>query len=633
MVGCIPPGVAGQQARVKRTSAGVVTAKPAAALVRCLLLAAIALGGACTAAEPTGDRTERVSRPGEYRGYSEKLYSDRVLESRYVTVRDGTKLAVDIFLPAEDGKAADGRFPLVWMHTPYRRARIGTDGKRISILADSDTGLLHLTDYGYAVAAVDTRGRGASFGARRGFLDRTEAQDAYDMTEWFAAQSWSDGNIGIAGCSYNGASTLHAATTAPPHLKAIAPGCFAFDSYRFAARGGILAQFNTRPESPEQDYGYGVAPVDEDTDGSMAAAAIEMHYEGTPMGELWRGMPFRDDVSPLLDTDFWRETSPASYIETIEKSGVGIFMWGNWLDEGSFQQVLAFNNLDNPRKLWMGGWGHCETGDFPMHTELLRFFDFYLKNIDNGWEDEPPVYYYTIGAARGRQWSTAEGWPPKNVETKELYLGGNARKGETGQLQAAARERESVVGQFQVDYSPACADSNVDLYFLFRPCVMDRQGISYVTPELAHDVHVLGHPILDLQVSISSEDADLFAYLEVVAPDGEVSILTHGRLRVSHRLEQAPELDYMGVPYHRGGRADVAKSTPGQVVRLRFDLLPTSTVVAAGSRLRLTLAGADPRQRFRTIMFDPPPVISVHNLDDLPSVLSLPVASDPRAGK
>ena len=109
-------------------------------------------------------------------------------------------------------------------------------------------------------------------------------------------------------------------------------------------------------------------------------------------------MPFRDDVSPLLNVPFWREVSVATYADVIERSGVAIFIWGNWLDEGSFEATLAFNNLRNPRKLWMGGFSHCQVGDFPMGVELLRFFDRYLKHIDNGWDREPPVYYYTVNA-------------------------------------------------------------------------------------------------------------------------------------------------------------------------------------------------------------------------------------------
>ncbi len=102
-------------------------------------------------------------------------------------------------------------------------------------------------------------------------------------------------------------------TMMAPHLKAIAPGCTDFDKYGFVSRGGITAQFNTRPENPGQDYGQGVVPVTSDTEGKQAAAAIDEHLKGTPMAELLGGMRYRDDVSPLLGVPFWRESSVATY--------------------------------------------------------------------------------------------------------------------------------------------------------------------------------------------------------------------------------------------------------------------------------------------------------------------------------
>lgn len=584
-----------------------------------LILVSALIGSACQ------HQIQKVSRPGEYLGYSKKLYSQWIVTSQYVKVRDGTRLAVDIFRPAVNGKPVKDRLPVIWTHTPYRRAYFDDDGRRVSIL--ERMGLLDILKYGYVVAAVDTRGRGASFGVRRGFLDRTEARDAYDMTEWFAAQPWSDGNIGITGCSYMGASTLHAASVAPPHLKAIAPGCFGFDAYGFVSRGGITAQFNTRPENPQQDYGYGVAPVDTDTNGTLAGEAIEMHKYGTPMAELWRGMPFRDDVSPLVKTRFWHETSAASYIRTIEQSGAGIFMWGNWLDEGSFEVVLAYNNLDNPRKLWMGGWGHCQTGDFPMTVELLRFFDHFLKYVDNGWEREPPVYYYTIGAPKDHEWTQAASWPPAGIIKSDLFLNGEAERGEPGILEPSLSKSTRENDSFKVNYKPVCKDK-VDLYFIFWPCVIKDHGLSYQTGKLTRDIHIIGHPIVELTISATTEDADVFAYLEDIAPDGAISIMTHGRLRASHRLESPPPFtNYMGIPYHRSNRADIHKLVPGDLVRMRMDLLPTSTIVKAGHRLRLTLAGADPRQRSRSVSFDPPPVISIHHSADAPSNIILPLVS------
>jgi hypothetical protein len=576
----------------------------------------------------------RESRPGVYRGYSEARYSEWTKKSQYVAVRDGVRLAVDIYRPAVNGRAVDERFPVIWTHTPYRRAYVEPTGKIMTSIERQ--GWLELVKYGYVLAAVDTRGRGASFGVRRGFQDRTEARDAYDVTEWLAAQPWSTGAIGVTGCSYVGGTTWHAATTMAPHLRAIAPGCTDFDKYGFVSRGGVTAQFNTRPEDPGRDFGQGVLPVDEDKDGKVAQAAIAAHAAGTPMAELWRGMPYRDDVSPLLGVPFWREASVATYREDIERSGIGVFIWGNWLDEGSFEATLAFNNLRNPRKLWMGAWGHCQVGDFPMATELLRFFDHFLKNVDNGWEREPPIYYRTVNAPAGKEWSSAREWPLKEAKRNVLHLAGDAGGASHGglSLQPATTAAEAA-DRFVVDYKPQCtapgtgAGVRVDTEFMMWPCLVENHGVSYTSEPLAADLHIAGHAIADLWIASSASDADVFVYLENVTPSGDLEIVTHGRLRASHRAEQpAPYREYMGVPYHRGNRSDAQPLTPGKPVRLRLDLLPTSTIIKAGHRLRLTIAGADPRQRSRTVQFDPPPTIAVYRDQQRPSQLALPVRTD-----
>ncbi|WP_129645678.1 CocE/NonD family hydrolase [Peristeroidobacter agariperforans] len=564
----------------------------------------------------------KESRPGVYRGYSEARFSEWQKTSQYVAMSDGVKLAVDIYRPAVNGRAVDEKLPVVWIHTPYRRAYTDPKGNLVNPLERLN--LMPLLNHGYVLAAVDTRGRGASFGARRGFQDRTEARDAYEMTEWFASQPWSTGAIGVAGCSYLGGTTWHAATMMAPHLKAIAPGCTDFDKYGFVSRGGITAQFNTRPENPGQDFGQGVAPVQSDADGKQAQAAIAEHAKGTPMAELWAGMRYRDDVSPLLKVPFWRESSVATYAKEIERSGVGIFIWGNWLDEGSFEATLAYNNLDNPRKLWMGEWGHCEVGDFPMATEFLRFFDHFLKKVDNGWQREAPIYYRTVNAPAGNEWSSTDKWPLANARNQTLHIGGTASPGVPGQLTNKA-DNTATADKFVVNYDPKCS-GKVDLYFLMWPCGVDQHGLGYTTPPLTADAHIAGHPVVDLWISSTTHDADVFVYLEDVAPDGTVSIVTHGRLRASHRGEQpAPYRNYMGLPYHRGERADAQPLVPGKPARLRLDLLPTSTIVKAGHRVRLIVAGADPRQRSRNVQFDPAPTLTIHHDREHASQLTLPV--------
>jgi uncharacterized protein len=577
------------------------------------------------AAETASQSGAKESRPGVYRGYSQARFSEWTKTSQYVAVRDGTRLAVDIYRPAVAGRATEERLPVVWVHTPYRRAFKDASGKVINAIEGNH--LSELIKHGYVVAAVDTRGRGASFGARRGFQDRTEANDAFDMTEWFAKQPFSTGAIGVAGCSYLGGTTWHSATTHSKHLKAIAPGCTDFDKYGFVSRGGITAQFNTRPEDPAQDFGQGVLPVDDDTDGKLAAQAIAAHSASTPMAELWRGMPYRDDVSPLLNVPFWREASVATYIDQIQQSKVGIFIWGNWFDEGSFEAILAFNNLNNPRKLWMGTWGHCQVGDFAMSTELLRFFDHFLKNVDNGWDREPPVYYRTVDAPSGVEWNSATQWPLPEARARTLHLTRAAGDAPSGQITLETPKRETK-REFTVDYQPKCKEQ-VNMGFMMWPCVIDNHGTSYTTPPLSADTHIAGHPIADLWIASTQPDADVFVYLSDISPSGETKILTHGRLRASFRSEQSPPYkNFMGLPYHRGNREDVKPLEPGKAARMRLDLLPTSAIVKRGHRLQLTIAGADPRQRSRTVQFDPPPTITVFSGRERGSSLSLPVVTD-----
>src|SRR5690349_2157678 len=241
------------------------------------ILAVIALStlvGAVPAAEP------KVSKPGAYSGYTSARYDGYQLSSRYVAVRDGTRLAIDVFLPTQNGTVATGKLPVVWMHTPYNR-RTTNDGLTA---ANYPGKALQLVKYGYAVAVADFRGLYASFGRNAGY-NRGEWQDAarfdaYDITEWLARQPWSNGRIGMWGCSATGGSQMQALTTAPPSLKAIFPMSCEWDVYAFVAAGGITPREGPtmimRGGSREERDRSAVA-VDGDTGGKLLAAAIREH--------------------------------------------------------------------------------------------------------------------------------------------------------------------------------------------------------------------------------------------------------------------------------------------------------------------------------------------------------------------
>ena len=147
----------------------------------------------------------KISELGRYEGYSEPVYSGWVRTSQYVTVWDGTKLAVDIIRPKQNGVLVEEPLPVIWTHHRYQRATVEPNGDILTVLG-RERWLHTLLRYGYVIAAVDVRGGGASYGTRNGPFTPEEAQDAYDITEWFAAQSWSNGKIGMYGGSYLGIS-------------------------------------------------------------------------------------------------------------------------------------------------------------------------------------------------------------------------------------------------------------------------------------------------------------------------------------------------------------------------------------------------------------------------------------------
>src|SRR5436305_5253403 len=174
-----------------------IVRKPSLLLVLPLALMAVL---PATAAPPT------VSEFGKYSGYSEAVYDGWVRSSRYVPMRDGIRLAVDIVRPTLHGRVATERLPVVWTHTRYQRAfyDVSFEGMKVYSAADADDRRVQVVRHGYVVAAVDARGTGASFGTYMGWFSSDETRDGYDVTEWLAAQPWSNGNVGMYGRSYLG---------------------------------------------------------------------------------------------------------------------------------------------------------------------------------------------------------------------------------------------------------------------------------------------------------------------------------------------------------------------------------------------------------------------------------------------
>jgi uncharacterized protein len=517
-------------------------------------------------------------------------------ESRYVPVRDGTRLAMNIYREARDGVPVSSRQPVVFAFTPYRARFRDADGRRVELSQLQGAGLPNLLGHGYVVAVADIRGKGASFGARRGFQDRTEAMDGHDLVQWLAVQPWSNGRVGMYGCSYLGGTTVHVATTAPPALRAIFTGATDLDKFAFVRNGGITAQFNTRPDEPLSDDQMSL-PVDEDVDGSLKRSAVAEHARNTPMAALWYGMPFRDSVSPLTGNRFWEEAGPYTYLDALKRSGIATYLWGNWQDEPTSQVIFAARTLGS--RLLLGPGSHCvPPPEFDFAGEVRAYFDSHLKPGATT-AAAPKVTWWLDGAAEGQHWQHGEQIPGATLPRTTWYLA----RGAALQSRSAAREAQT----FKVNYDVGSAE-----YFAFWIDSQHGRGLSFTGPAFSTDQLLTGFPVLHLQLASDRAEPLLFAYLEQLAPDGKATVISFGRLAAAYRKEGRAPYETLGLPWHTGLAADYSPLLPGRAVSMNLALTPTARVIPAGHRLRLVVTGADPRQRnLQQIRLDPPPQITV----------------------
>lgn len=584
-------------------------------------VAAAALVLALTAVAAVAQPAAPAAAFGAYRPAPQ--FGGSVTTSIYLPMRDGVRLALSITRPTVDGKAAEGRFPVIWQHT-LGIAGSGAEGGPLG--ADPSfkgyRGVSTMARYGYVVVQVARRGQGPSFGRRRGYNDRTEAYDAYEVIDWLAAQPWSTGAVGVYGCSNTGDAAMHAVTAGNPHLKAAWAGCFSFEKYDAFLRGGIFANWGTGPErSVAEDMAN--TPVQGDEAKVLLRQAAEEHQGATVLAQMWRTMPYRDSwaVGPM--SRFWFEGSVASYLPQLLRSGTAIYVQGGWYDDLRAQGLTAWENLTGDRHVLIGPWTHCGNGDFDMAGEMLRFFDAHLKGIDDGLAAQEPIHYFTINAPAGQEWRSSRTWPVAGATPTPFYLDPK------GGLAAVAPHAKAGGNTFAVRYDVACpleAKRTNALLTGANPCPQEQAGPHFVSAVLKVDTEVTGDAIADLWISANTADTNVFAYLEDVAPDGSVTSITDARLKASLRRLNRPGYRNFGLPWHRATAEDAQPLTPGEPAQLTFTFLPTSYVFKAGHRIRISIQGADYRERDRPTI-SPAPELTVHSSSAFPSRVVLPVVA------
>lgn len=536
-----------------------------------------------------------------------KAYTSQIKQSFYVRMRDGTRLAVTAARPAVDGKPVEGRFPVIWHHTlsATQEAADGTGPRAAGFRS-----IPGLTDYGYVVVQVARRGNGQSFGTMRGYHERNEDADAYEMIDWLADQPWSNGIVGQYGCSNTGDAAVHAMTGGNPHLKAVFAGCFSWNKYDAMRRGGIFAQWGTGPtRTIEQDMA--ITPIDGDENKALLRKAAEEHQRATPLFDLWKSLPYRDSWAPSVQSNFWSEGSASSYAQQMRRSGTALYVVGGWRDELRDQGLITFLNIPGTHIL-IGDWLHCQNDGFGLVEEAHRFFDRHLKGIDTGIDRDAPIHYYTVGTG---EWRSAAQWPLPQASQTIFNI---TPKG----LETGAVKPTSFKTSFPVDYTITCPEGGSGA--TVQPCHLAGKGLSLSGKPLNAPVEVTGHGLADVWIAADTPDANLFLLLEDVAPDGSVRVVTEGRLKASLRkLDKAPWA-LPGLPWHRAYAEDEQLLKPGEPVRLQFDIMPTSYIWAKRHRIQFTFTGSDHRERARNANAQPAAITLISDAAH-PSSVSLPI--------
>jgi uncharacterized protein len=502
-----------------------------------------------------------------------------------IRMDDGIVLRADIFRPIADEKSPvilsyglyakgltyqDG-YPMQWEKMVADHPEI-LDGSTNKYQSWEVTDPERWVPHGYAIVRVDSRGAGCS----PGFLDPNcprEIDDLYSCVEWAGTQPWSNGKVGMLGISYYATNQWQVAERHPPHLAAIIPWEGQNDFYRdFLYHGGILSEFQKRWAGVQvvgMQYGRGERAKNNPNTGDSVAGAVTLSEEELARNrvdafEQTKKHPLYDEFHRARSTDLSKVTIPL--LSCANWGGQGIHPRGNF---NGFVESAS-------RQKWLEAHGESHWSLFSSGYGLAlqkRFFDHFLKGIDNGWERQQPRVQLNIRYPGEKFVLRAENeWPLARTQWTRFHLDNTSM----------TLSEHPVADGAAIEYD-ALGD-----------------GLTFSLPPAAKDREITGPLAAKLFISSSTKDADLFLVLRLFDPDGREETfmgstdpntpIANGWLRASHRrLDPARSKPYR--PYHPHDR--VEPLTPGEIYECEVEFVPSCIVVPAGWRLALSVRGKD----------------------------------------
>ncbi len=551
----------------------------------------------------------------KYKGYTKQSF--------YLTMRDGVKLAVDLYLPK--GLAPGEKIPMLLNQTRYWRG-VEFRGFFKPFFGDKMPGkvgklLKEIIASGYAAVIVDTRGTGASYGRCNYPWSMDEIKDGAEVVNWAISQPWCSGQVGSLGISYSGTTAEMLLVNQHPAVKAIVPMFSLYDAYDdIAFPNGIQFRYFTsnwgnanamldKNKLPTKKLIAkmlikGVDPINGKGKRKLLRGAMEAHKDNISVHDAVLTIRNRDDVP--MEGKYLSGISvfsPHAYRGVVDSSGAAIYCYSGWFD-GDYQHaaVKRFLNLTNPNsKLIIGPWEHGgylnlsptvnAEGTFDKASELLKYFDFHLKGIQTGIDKEPRVYYYTMVEDK---WKSSAVWPPASTATT-YYLNNN------NTLNTTAPSAENSVTYIS---DTTTGSGHITRWKSVNGKVKEApvyEEFGTLTPKMAcftgealtADMEVSGHPLIYLWVDVPSADAGFFVYLCDVDENGHVQYVTEGSLNGKYRKvgTNPPFVDV--APYHSCNSSDSEQFIAGIPALLYFDLLPTSYLFKKGHKLMIAISCAD----------------------------------------
>lgn len=479
-----------------------------------------------------------------------------------ITLRDGTVIYADVFRPVSDAPV-----PTILVWGPYGKGGGYLQNDNFPGRMDVDTswedGLnkfegpnpSYWVSHGYAVVHTDSRGTWASEGDLQ-FFGQQDAQDEYDVIEWIAEQGWSSGKVALAGNSWLAISQWFVAALKPPHLTAIAPWEGQAEAYRESARRGGIPD-------------------------TVFSSLIFNGFRGPGWGEDIAAMGQR---YPLMNA-YWESKNP-----DFEKIEVPAYIVGSWTNIVHTQgTMLAWRRISSEHK-WLRVHNTHEWTDFfnPAHVEdLRRFFDHFLKGVDNGWEATPRVRLSVLDPSGIDIVDRAEAdFPLARARQAPFYLDASNR----------ALESSPVASSSEVAYLPDADGTTFEITF-DRDVEFTGYGKArlWMAAEDADD--------MDVYVTITKVDRNGDERLPLVVTDRTHAGM-NGRMRASLRqLDTATSTDIEP----RQSFTEIEMLEPGQIVPLEIALWPYAIRFRAGESLRLRVHGVDrlKRPEFPQLPADP----------------------------